>query len=164
MPSITEFQEAAVGLSEKTIGLIKETIGTFMNNEGLRDSGRAQQRKATEKLEAFGHELKADKHRAEALAKDKEQGLHQDPSDRSDSGDLGKSGPRAGISATGEKVKGAVKQAVGAVTGNDDLRREGDVQQDKADSQARAAKEEAKAEASRAKARVAETEEKAAKN
>ena len=61
------------------------------------------------------------------------------------SGEAGRSGPREAATATSEKLKGGLKSVVGTVTGNDDLRREGDVQQDKAARQASAAKEEAKA-------------------
>lgn len=57
-----------------------------------------------------------------------------------------------GISGIVEDVKGKVKEAAGAVTGRDDLRREGEAQQDKAESQREAAKKEAEAESARAAA------------
>jgi uncharacterized protein YjbJ (UPF0337 family) len=53
-----------------------------------------------------------------------------------------------------EGVKGKAKEAVGTVTGRDDLTREGKDQQDKADAQRDAAKKEA--ESARAGARAAE--------
>lgn len=54
-----------------------------------------------------------------------------------------KSGPSEGIKGAVEGVKGKVKEAAGAVSGNDDLTREGRAQQDKAESQREAAKKEA---------------------
>ena len=53
-------------------------------------------------------------------------------------------------------VKGKAKEAVGTVTGRDDLTREGKAQQDKADAQKDAAKKEAEAESARAGAKTAE--------
>ena len=44
-------------------------------------------------------------------------------------------GPEAAIKGAVEGVKGKVKEVAGAVTGRDDLQREGEAQQDKADSQ-----------------------------
>ena len=67
-----------------------------------------------------------------------------------------KSGPEEGVRGVVEDVKGKAKEAVGTVTGRDDLTREGKAQQDKAEAQRDAAKEEAKAEAARAGARAAE--------
>ena len=51
-----------------------------------------------------------------------------------------KSGPAEGIKGVVEGVKGKAKEAAGAVTGRDDLVREGEAQQDKADAQRDAAK------------------------
>jgi uncharacterized protein YjbJ (UPF0337 family) len=55
-----------------------------------------------------------------------------------------------------EGVKGKAKEVVGAVAGRDDLLREGQAQQDKADAQRDAAKREAEAESARAAAKTAE--------
>jgi uncharacterized protein YjbJ (UPF0337 family) len=55
-----------------------------------------------------------------------------------------------------EGIKGKAKEAVGTVTGRDDLSREGEAQQDKADAQRDAAKKEAEADSARAGARAAE--------
>jgi uncharacterized protein YjbJ (UPF0337 family) len=55
-----------------------------------------------------------------------------------------------------EGIKGNAKEALGTVTGRDDLTREGKAQQDKADAQRDAAKKEAEAESARAGARAAE--------
>lgn len=63
-----------------------------------------------------------------------------------------KSGPREGLEGVVEGAKGKVKEAAGAVFGNDDLRDEGRSQQDKAESQRAAASKEAAAEKERAEA------------
>lgn len=66
------------------------------------------------------------------------------------------SGPAEGIKGVVEDVKGKAKEAVGAVTGQDSMTREGQAQQDKAESQRTAAEKEAEAEKARAEARVDE--------
>ncbi|MGB5111504.1 MAG: CsbD family protein [Mycobacterium sp.] len=66
-----------------------------------------------------------------------------------------------GISGVVEGVKGKVKEAVGAATGNDNLRREGEAQQDKADAQRDVAKKEAEADAARGAAEANEARQKA---
>lgn len=66
------------------------------------------------------------------------------------------SGPQEGIKGVVEDVKGKAKQAVGSVTGRDDMVREGQAQQDKADAQQEAARKEAQAEAARGGAKAAE--------
>jgi uncharacterized protein YjbJ (UPF0337 family) len=58
-----------------------------------------------------------------------------------------------------EDVKGRAKEAAGAVTGSDSLRREGQAQQEKSDAQERAAQHENKADAERARAADAEVDE-----
>lgn len=60
-----------------------------------------------------------------------------------------KSGPAEAVKGVVEDVKGKAKEAVGAVAGRDDLTREGQAQQDKAEAQRDAAKKEAEAEAAR---------------
>jgi uncharacterized protein YjbJ (UPF0337 family) len=70
--------------------------------------------------------------------------------------DTNKSGPAEAVKGVVEDVKGRVKEAVGAVAGRDDLTREGQAQQDKAEAQRDAAKKEAEAEAARGAAKVAE--------
>lgn len=70
------------------------------------------------------------------------------------------SGPEEAIKGTVEDVKGKAKEAVGSVTGRDDLTREGQAQQDKADAQKDAAKKEAEADAARGGAKAAEQREK----
>jgi uncharacterized protein YjbJ (UPF0337 family) len=66
------------------------------------------------------------------------------------------SGPQEGVKGVVEDVKGKAKEAVGTVTGRDDLVREGKAQQDKADAQQDVAKKEAQADAARAGAKAAE--------
>jgi uncharacterized protein YjbJ (UPF0337 family) len=65
-------------------------------------------------------------------------------------------GPEEGIKGVVEDVKGKTKEAVGTVTGRDDMIREGKAQQDKADAQQDVAKKEAEAESARGGARAAE--------
>jgi len=68
------------------------------------------------------------------------------------------SGPEAGAKGIAEEVKGKVKEAVGAISGNDELRREGRSQQEKADAERDVAAKEAQAEKARAEAAVHESE------
>lgn len=65
-------------------------------------------------------------------------------------------GPEAGIKGVVEDVKGKAKEAVGTVTGRNDLTEEGKAQQDKADAQRDVAKKEAEAESARGGAHAAE--------
>jgi uncharacterized protein YjbJ (UPF0337 family) len=66
------------------------------------------------------------------------------------------SGPAEAVKGAVEGVKGKVKEAAGALAGRDDLTREGQAQQDKAEAQRNAAKKEAEADAARGSAQVAE--------
>ncbi|WP_459960191.1 microaggregate-binding protein 1 [Nocardia sp. IFM 10818] len=72
-----------------------------------------------------------------------------------------KSGFREGFEGTVEGAKGKAKEAAGTVFGNEDLRDEGRVQQDRAESQRDAAKREAQAEKERAEAATQEQRQKA---
>jgi uncharacterized protein YjbJ (UPF0337 family) len=72
-----------------------------------------------------------------------------------------KSGPQEAVEGVVEGVKGKAKEVGGALTGSDDLTREGKAQQDKADAQRDAGKKEAEAEAARAGADAAEERQKA---
>lgn len=67
-----------------------------------------------------------------------------------------KSGPQEGVEGVVEGAKGKAKEVFGAVTGRDDMKREGQAQQDKADAQRDAAKKEAEAEAARGSAEASE--------
>ncbi len=77
-------------------------------------------------------------------------------SERLSMSDKNNSGPEEGIKGVVEDVKGKAKEAVGTVTGRDDMVREGKAQQDKADAQKDVAKKEAEAEAARGGAKAAE--------
>lgn len=72
-----------------------------------------------------------------------------------------KSGPQEGIEGVVEGVKGKAKEVIGAVTGRDDVKREGQAQQDKGEAQRDAAKKEAEADAARGGAAAAEERQKA---
>ncbi|MDT5174155.1 MAG: hypothetical protein QOG37_1406 [Mycobacterium sp.] len=72
-----------------------------------------------------------------------------------------KSGPQEGIEGIVEGVKGKAKEVIGAVTGRDDVKKEGQAQQDKADAQRDVAKKEAEAESARGGAKAAEERQKA---
>lgn len=65
-------------------------------------------------------------------------------------------GPEEAIKGVVEGVKGKAKETVGAVAGRDDLIREGQAQQDKAEADREAAKKEAEAEEARGNAAVEE--------
>ena len=67
-------------------------------------------------------------------------------------------GPQAGVKGVVEDVKGKAKEAVGAITAKDELRREGMAQQDKAAAERDVAVKEAEAEKARAEADVHEAE------
>ncbi|OHU93294.1 CsbD family protein [Mycobacterium talmoniae] len=71
------------------------------------------------------------------------------------------SGPEEAIKGVVEDVKGKAKEAVGTVTGRDDMIREGQAQQDKAEAEREAAKKEAQAEQARGNAAVEEQRQKA---
>ena len=67
-------------------------------------------------------------------------------------------GPEAGAKGVVEGVKGKVKEAAGALAGKDELRREGQAQQQKADAQRDVAAKEAEADKARAVASARESE------
>jgi uncharacterized protein YjbJ (UPF0337 family) len=73
-------------------------------------------------------------------------------------------GPEAGAKGVVEGVKGKVKEAAGALTGNDELKREGEAQQAKADAQRDVATKEAEAEKARAEAAGHEAEQRSHQN
>ena len=73
-------------------------------------------------------------------------------------------GPEAAIKGVVEDVKGKAKEAVGTVTGRNDLIREGHAQQDKADAERDVARKEAEAEAARTAAAAAEKRQEAEQN
>jgi uncharacterized protein YjbJ (UPF0337 family) len=74
------------------------------------------------------------------------------------SDDTKDSGPESGAKGVVEDVKGKVKEAAGALSGKDELRREGEAQQEKAAAQREVAVKEAEAEKARATATAREAE------
>lgn len=66
------------------------------------------------------------------------------------------SGPAEGVKGVVEDAKGKAKEALGAVSGQDRLTREGRAQQDKAESQRDVAEKEAEADRARTQARIDE--------
>jgi uncharacterized protein YjbJ (UPF0337 family) len=68
------------------------------------------------------------------------------------------SGPESTAKGVVEDVKGKVKEAAGAITGHDELRREGHAQQEKASAQREVGAKEAEAEKARAEAAAREAE------
>jgi uncharacterized protein YjbJ (UPF0337 family) len=77
------------------------------------------------------------------------------------SNETNQSGPEAGAKGVVEDVKGKVKEAAGALLGNDNLKAEGESQQEKADAERDVAKHEAQAEEARGEAAAAEAAQKA---
>ena len=75
---------------------------------------------------------------------------------------MGDTGPESGIKGVVEDVKGKAKEAAGTVIGNEDLEREGEAQQSKAEAQREVAKHEAEAEKARAEAEAQEAQQRAA--
>ena len=65
-----------------------------------------------------------------------------------------------GAKGTFEGVKGKAKEAVGSAIGNEDLKNEGEAQQDKADAQRDAAEKQAEARKADAKTEAAEARQK----
>jgi uncharacterized protein YjbJ (UPF0337 family) len=70
----------------------------------------------------------------------------------------GQSGPEAGVRGIVEDVKGKTKEAIGAIAGKDEMKREGQAQQHKADAEREVAQKEAEADKARAEAKTHEAE------
>jgi uncharacterized protein YjbJ (UPF0337 family) len=75
-----------------------------------------------------------------------------------------KSGPQEAVEGVVEGIKGKAKEVGGAVTGHDDLKHEGEAQQDKGEAQRDAAKKEAEAESARGAAKANEERQKSHQN
>ena len=73
-------------------------------------------------------------------------------------------GPEAGAKGIVEDVKGKAKEAIGAVAGKDELKREGEAQQAKAGAQREVAAKEAEADKARAEATAHEAEQRSHQN
>jgi uncharacterized protein YjbJ (UPF0337 family) len=139
-----DISQLGMGLADKTIGLVFEATGTIVGSERLKEAGRTRQEAGTERLMAVEEETKATSRSAEAKAQERRQKQFQPPSKRSPGRAIDDQASAA--SGIAEKVKGATKQGLGVVTGNEDMRAEGEAQQDKAEAQTQARKHEAKSE------------------
>jgi uncharacterized protein YjbJ (UPF0337 family) len=73
-------------------------------------------------------------------------------------------GPEAGVKGIVEDAKGKAKEAVGALTGQEDLRQEGRAQQEKAGAQREVAVKEAEADRARAEAKAHEADQRSHQN
>jgi uncharacterized protein YjbJ (UPF0337 family) len=67
-------------------------------------------------------------------------------------------GPEAGVKGVVEGVKGKAKEVIGAVTGKEELRREGEAQGEKAEALREVAVKEAEADKARVEAKAHEAE------
>lgn len=74
---------------------------------------------------------------------------------------MGDTGPESGAKGIVEDVKGKAKEVAGEVSGREDLEREGEAQQSKADAEREVAKHEAEAEKSRVEAEAQEAQQRA---
>ncbi len=74
---------------------------------------------------------------------------------------MGDTGPESGAKGATEGIKGKAKEAAGVMTGDTELEREGEAQQDKAESERDVAAKEAEAEKARAEAAGHEAEQRA---
>jgi uncharacterized protein YjbJ (UPF0337 family) len=73
-------------------------------------------------------------------------------------------GPQAGVKGVVEGVKGKVKEVVGAVTGKEELRREGEAQEEKAGALREVAAREAESDKARLEAKAHEAEQRTHQN
>jgi uncharacterized protein YjbJ (UPF0337 family) len=150
MLKIRDVGQLGMGLADKGIGLTFETVGTLIGNRRLKEAGRTRQEAGSERLMAVEEETKSTSRASEAVAQEMRQKQHQPPESRSSGRSLGDQPSIA--SGAAEKAKGIAKEGLGKVTGNEDMRAEGEAQQDKAEAQAQAEKHESKAEFHRKKA------------
>ena len=146
------------GITDKSFGLGKEFLGVVTNNDRLQREGQAQQERASAELDALREELKAQKHETKAgVHEAKERAAQQ----AKDNGSSLKAKDENGVAAT---VKGKVKEAVGDLTDNAELKREGQAQKDKGKEETDADAARARAKANEAKAKEKEIEQRAAQS
>jgi uncharacterized protein YjbJ (UPF0337 family) len=139
--------ELLIGLGDKAAGFFQELAGIMFGIDRWREAGRERQQAGTERLISIEEDAKATRYEGEARVNEQRQRTHQDPDKRSSQ--------RIEVtasSAVAEKVKGTAKRAAGAAVGDEQLRAEGEAQQDKAEAQGQAVKHEVKAEVQREKA------------
>jgi len=146
------------GITDKGLGLGKELVGVIANNERLQREGQAQQERAAAELEALREELKAQKHEGKAEMHHAQQRAAQQAKDGNT--DL-KSKEETGPAAT---IKGKVKEALGDLADEPDLKREGEAQQQKGKEETNADTARARAKAHEAKAKEKEIEQRAARS
>ena len=146
------------GITDKGFGLGKEFLGVLTSNERLQDEGKAQQQRADAELDALREEIKAQKHEAKAGVFEAKQRTAQESKDNSR--DL-KAKDESGLAAS---VKGKVKEAVGDLTDNAELKQEGQAQKEKGKEETNADTARAKAKANEAKAKEKELEQRAAQS
>ncbi len=158
MAPFGELQEATLGLGDKAIGLAREAFGTLLGRDHLADAGRAQQDRGSDRLDAIRHEARADAARTRAALDERRQRASQGSEKVSGKGggEFSRTGTREAVSGVAEQAKGKAKEAVGALTGDDRVRREARAQQSKGEARTTAAREEAKGEEARAEARAAD--------
>jgi uncharacterized protein YjbJ (UPF0337 family) len=70
-------RDAARGIAEDVKGKAKEAAGALIDNEDMREEGRAQQDKAAARRDAAMKEAEAEKARATARADEARQRSHQ---------------------------------------------------------------------------------------
>ena len=146
------------GITDKGLGLSKEFVGVITNNDKLQREGQAQQERAAAELDALREELKAQKHEAKAGAYEAKERAAQQAKDNSSSL---KAKDENGLAAS---VKGKVKEAVGDLTDNAELKQEGQAQKEKGKSETDADAARARAKANEAKAKEKEMEQRAAQS
>jgi uncharacterized protein YjbJ (UPF0337 family) len=144
MLKVKDAKEVGVGLADKTVGLVFEVAGTIAGNQRLKDAGRDRQDAGTERLRAVEEEVKATRRRVGAEIAETRQKASQPVNKRSAGRPISEQDNP--FEATAEKVKGAAKKGFATVTGNEEMRREAEAQQDKASEQLQAAKHEARSE------------------
>lgn len=140
------------GITDKGVGFTKELVGVIVNNDKLQREGQAQQERAAAELDGLREELAAQRKELEADAHEVSQRAAQEA--KGNGGAL-KRKDENGVAAT---VKGKVKEAVGDLTDNAELEKEGEAQQAKGKASAEAAKSRTKAKAYEAKAKEKELE------
>ncbi len=146
------------GITDKGFGLGKEFVGVITNNENLQKEGQAQQERAAAELDALREELKAQKYEAKAGTHEAKERAAQESKDNSNSL---KAKDENGVAAA---VKGKVKEAVGDLTDNAELKREGQAQKDKGKAETDADAARGRAKAYEAKAKEKELEQQAAQS
>ena len=133
------------GVGDKFVGLYKELAGVVVNSESLQKAGQAQQKKATETLQALTEQAKAQAQDTKAKA------LHASDPDSSGSGVVA-------------EVKGKAKQAAGRLVGDPELQQEGKIDEERGAAGRAATQHRASAKVHEAEARAADKAQQAAEH